>query len=97
LLALTASVGVRLVAANAIKSAIILPSVLASMLVFSCEAVINWEVGLILAIGSIFCGFAGARLSMAAGAKKVIFWMLAVVLTVEAGHLVWQFLTTPTS
>jgi uncharacterized membrane protein YfcA len=94
LLALTVSAGVGIVSANAIKSAIILPSVLASMLVFSYESVINWKIGLILAIGSIFGGFAGARLAMAPAAKKVIFWMLAVVLTAEAGHLAWQFITT---
>lgn len=96
LLALTVSAGVGLVAANAIKSAIILPSVLASMLVFSYDSVINWQVGLILAAGSIFGGFAGARLAMAPAAKKVIFWMLAAVLTAEACHLAWQFATTPT-
>jgi uncharacterized membrane protein YfcA len=94
LLALTVSAGVGLVAANAIKSAIILPSVLASMLVFSYESVINWQVGLILAMGSIFGGFAGARLAMAPAAKKAIFWMLAAVLTAEAVHLAWQFATT---
>jgi uncharacterized membrane protein YfcA len=94
LLALTVSAGVGIVSANAIKSAIILPSVLASMLVFSYESVINWKIGLILAIRSIFGGFAGARLAMAPAAKKVIFWMLAVVLTAEAGHLTWQFITT---
>jgi hypothetical protein len=86
LLALTVSAGVGLVAANAIKSAVILPSVLASMLVFSFESVINWKIGIILAAGSIFGGFIGARLAMAPAAKKVIFWVLAAVLIAEAGH-----------
>lgn len=95
LLALTVSAGVGLVAANAIKSAVILPSVLASMLVFSFESVINWKIGIILAAGSIFGGFIGARLAMAPAAKKVIFWVLAAVLIAEAGHLAWQFATTP--
>jgi hypothetical protein len=72
LLALTVSAGVGLVAANAIKSAVILPSVLASMLVFSFESVIDWKIGIILAAGSIFGGFIGARLAMAPAAKKVI-------------------------
>ena len=97
LLALTVSVGVGLVTANAIKSAIILPSVLASMLVFSFESVINWKVGAILAVGSIFGGFIGARLSMAPAAKRVIFWLLAAVLTAEAIHLAWQFVNEQTA
>jgi uncharacterized membrane protein YfcA len=97
LLALTVSAGVGLVSANAIKSAIILPSVLASMLVFSYDSVINWQVGLILAAGSIFGGLAGARLAMAPAAKKVIFCMLAAVLTAEACQLAWQFATAPTT
>jgi uncharacterized membrane protein YfcA len=67
------------------------------MLVFSYESVINWEVGLILAAGSIFGGLAGARLAMAPAAKKVIFWMLAAVLTAEACQLAWQFATAPTT
>jgi hypothetical protein len=32
---------------------------------------------------------------MAPAAKKVIFWVLAAVLIAEAGHLAWQFATTP--
>jgi uncharacterized membrane protein YfcA len=91
LLALTASVGMGLVAANAVKSAIIFPSVLASMVVFSYQSVVDWQVGLLLAVGSVFGGFLGARLATSAAAKKIIFWTLAVVLSAEAIHLLWQF------
>jgi uncharacterized membrane protein YfcA len=80
-----------LVAANAVKSAIIFPSVLASMVVFSYQSVVDWQVGLLLAVGSVFGGFLGARLATSAAAKKIIFWTLAVVLSVEAIHLLWQF------
>jgi len=91
LLALTASVGMGLVAANAVKNAIIFPSVLASMVVFSYQSVVDWQVGLLLAVGSVFGGFLGARLATSAAAKKIIFWTLAIVLSVEAIHLLWQF------
>ncbi len=93
LLALTGSIGMGLVAANAVKSALILPSVLASVLVFQYQAVIDWRIGALLSLGSVFGGYVGARIATSAIAKQIIFWTLAVVLTGEAVNLIWQFLS----
>jgi len=93
LLALTGSIGMGLVAANSVKSALILPSVLASVLVFQYQAVIDWRIGTLLSLGSVFGGHIGARIATSAVAKQVIFWGLVVVLTGEAANLAWQFLS----
>jgi hypothetical protein len=93
LLALTGSVGMGLVAANSVKSALILPSVLVSVLVFEYQAVIDWRIGALLSLGSVFGGYVGARVATSAVAKQIIFWTLALVLTGEAVNLLGQFLS----
>lgn len=94
LLALIGSIGMGLVAANSVKSALILPSVLASVLVFQYQAVIDWRIGALLSLGSVFGGYVGARIATSAVAKQIIFWTLGVVLTGEAVNLAWQFLSS---
>ncbi|MEI6642760.1 MAG: sulfite exporter TauE/SafE family protein [Novosphingobium sp.] len=93
LLALTGSVGLGLVAANSVKSALILPSVMVSVLVFEYQAVIDWQIGALLSLGSVFGGYVGARVATSAVAKQIIFWTLVVVLIGEAANLLWQFLS----
>lgn len=94
LLALTGSVGMGLVAANSVKSALILPSVLASTLVFGYQSVIDWKIGALLSFGSVIGGYVGARIATSAIAKHIIFWMLAIVLTGEAANILSQLLST---
>lgn len=91
LLGLTLAVGLNVVQANALKSAIILPSVLTSMAIFSYDSAIDWTLGGVLSLGSVFGGLIGARLASSEFAKVSIFWLLTVVLTGEAIHLLWQF------
>lgn len=91
LLALTLLVGLNLVQANALKSAIILPSVLMSMAVFSWQSTIDWALGGVLSVGSLIGGFIGARLATSELAKASIFWVLAIVLTAEGLHLLWEY------
>lgn len=93
LLALTGSVGMGLVAANSVKSALLLPSVLTSVLVFEYQAVIDWRIGAVLSLGSVFGGYIGARIATSKVAKQVIFWALVVVLTGEAVNLLSEFLS----
>lgn len=87
LLALTLTVGLPLVQANAIKSAVLVPTTVVAMLVFAYRGDIDWTLGAALGLGSIVGGILGARLSMSPEASKWIFRILVFVICAELVHL----------
>jgi uncharacterized membrane protein YfcA len=91
LLALTLSVGLHLVPANAIKSAVLVPTTLVAMIVFAWKGDIDWTVGAIMGAGSIVGAWLGARLATSPQAKRYVFWLLVAVISAELVHLAWHY------
>lgn len=91
LLALTLTVGLPITGANAVKSVILVPTTLASVLVFAAAGDINWEVGMVMALGSVAGGLLGARLATSAAAKVWVYRILVVVIVGELAHLVLHY------
>jgi uncharacterized membrane protein YfcA len=87
LLALTLAVGLPLVQANAVKSAVVVPVTVIAMLVFAFKGSIDWTVGAVMGAGSIAGGVLGARLATSLQGRKWVFWLLVVVISAELVHL----------
>jgi uncharacterized membrane protein YfcA len=91
LLALTLAVGLSLTPANAIKSAVLVPTTLVAMVLFAYKGSVDWTVGAIMGVGSVAGAWLGARLATSPGAKKYVFYLLVVVITAELANLGWHF------
>lgn len=92
LLALTLMVGLNLTHANAVKTAILIPTTLIAMAVFAWKGDIAWTLGAVMGAGSLVGGILGARVATSPGAKKAVFWLLVVVISAELVHLGWHYL-----
>lgn len=92
LLALTLLVGLDLTHANAVKTAILIPTTLIAMVVFAWKGDIAWTLGAVMGAGSLVGGILGARVATSPGAKKAVFWLLVVVISAELVHLGWHYL-----
>ena len=92
LLALTLAVGLPLVHANAIKSAVLVPATLIAMFVFAYKGSIDWGLGVIMGAGSVVGGLLGARLATSPQARKWVFWLLVVIICAELVHLIVHYL-----
>jgi uncharacterized membrane protein YfcA len=91
LLALTLAVGLSLTPANAIKSAVLVPTTLVAMIVFAYKGSVDWTIGSIMGVGSIVGAWLGARLAASPAAKKYVFPLLAIVISAELVHLGWHY------
>ena len=92
LLALTLSVGLSLVPANAIKSAVLVPTTLVAMIVFAYKGSVDWTIGGVMGVGSVAGAWLGARLATSPAAKKYVFWLLVIVVSAELVNLTWHYL-----
>jgi uncharacterized protein len=91
LLALTLIVGLNLVHANAVKSAVLVPVTVVAMIVFAYKGSVDWTLGAFMGAGSIVGGIFGAKLAMSPQAKRYVFWLLVTVITAELLHLFWHY------
>ena len=91
LLALTLAVGLNLLQANAIKSAVLVPTTFIAMIVFAYKGNIDWDVGLFMGLGSVLGGVLGARVATAPKAKRYIFGLLVVVISAELVELILHY------
>ena len=87
LMVLTLGVGLSLVPATAVKSAVLVASTLVSVVLFIYHAEINWTMAALTGAGSILGGVLGANFIMSPNAKRYIFWLLAGTIFAEAIHL----------
>jgi uncharacterized membrane protein YfcA len=87
LLVLTLGVGLSLVPATAVKSAVLVSSTLVSMVIFVFHGEINWTMAALTGGGSLLGGVLGARFTMSPNAKRYIFWLLAGTIFAEVIHL----------
>lgn len=92
LLALTLAVGLPLMHANAIKSAVLVPTTLVAMMLFSYKGHINWTLGAVMGAGSIVGAFLGARVATSPSARKYVFWLLVATILAELAHLSVHYL-----
>lgn len=91
LLALTLGVGLNLVQANAIKSAVLVPTTFVAMIMFAYKGSIDWDIGLFMGAGSIMGGMLGARVATAPRAKQYVFFLLVVVIAAELVQLALHY------
>ena len=95
LLALIAFVHLPLVKANAYKNLAILATSVIALALFSAKGVVNWEIGGIMALGSIAGAYLGAKLSLNPQAKTWTFRLLVAVILLELIHMGMQYFATP--
>ena len=91
LLALTLAVGLPFIQANAVKSAVLVPTTIVAMLVFAFKGNIDWTLGAIMGAGSIAGGVLGAQWAMSPQARKWVFWLLVLVICAELVHLMIHY------
>jgi hypothetical protein len=95
LLALIAFVRLPLVKANAYKNLAILATSAIALAVFSINGEVNWEIGGIMALGSIAGGFLGAKFALNPLAKVWTFRFLVTVILLELIQMGVAHFTTP--
>ena len=91
LLALTLVVGLPLVKANAIKSALLAPTAVVALLIFAAKGNVDWKLGAVMAVGSIAGGLLGAKLATSPIARVWVFRLLVVVIVGELAHLALHY------
>ncbi|CAM3727060.1 sulfite exporter TauE/SafE family protein [Polynucleobacter arcticus] len=91
LLALIAFVRLPLVKANAYKNLVVLATAAIALTVFSIKDEVNWELGGIMALGSIVGAFFGAKFSLNPLAKVWTFRFLVAVIVLELIHMGMQY------
>ena len=84
LLILVLAVRLPLIQANAIKNFVLVPTTLVAMIIFASRGSIDWQLGGLMASGSVVGGLLGARLSVSEQAKK---WIVGLLITVIVGEL----------
>lgn len=75
--------GMDLSKANPIKNFFLFIISLISLAIFAFHHSVNWEIGLVLSIGSFLGGYWGSKLSHLEGIKKWIYSILIVIILVE--------------
>jgi uncharacterized membrane protein YfcA len=91
LLALIAFVRLPLVIANAYKNLVILATAAIALAIFSIKDEVNWELGGIMALGSIVGAFFGAKFALHQLAKVWTFRFLVAVIVLELIHMGMQY------
>jgi uncharacterized membrane protein YfcA len=91
LLALVLVVGLPLVHANALKTALLIPSAVVAMAVFAYKGNVDWTIGAVMAAGSIAGGLLGAKFAASERSRKWVFRLLVVVIVGELIHLGVQY------
>jgi uncharacterized membrane protein YfcA len=95
LLALIAFVRLPLIKANAYKNLAILATSAIALALFSVKGEVNWEIGSIMALGSIAGAYLGAKFALHQLAKVWTFRFLVTVILLELIHMGMQYFSTP--
>ncbi|MDI9818317.1 MULTISPECIES: sulfite exporter TauE/SafE family protein [unclassified Legionella] len=88
MLALILAVRLPFVQATAIKNLAIASSTCIALIFFATHGHINWEYGIVMALGSIAGGAAGAKVAMFPWAKIWTYRILIFIILIELVHLV---------
>lgn len=87
LMVLMLSMQLPLLKANAYKNVVCLITTGLSLLVMGFDGSVNWELGGVMAIGSIAGGYIGAKFSMHPLAKKWTYRLLIAIISLELVHM----------
>jgi uncharacterized membrane protein YfcA len=77
-----------LIKANAIKSVLILTVGLVSIVIFLYSGKVDWTVGILLSLGSIFGSYAGSKFAMQESSRKWVFMIIKIIIAVELISLI---------
>lgn len=80
---LVLSVGYDLVRANAVKTLVVFCFTISALIVFVMNDQVHWGMGILLAVGNAFGGWAAARTAVKRGAEFVR-WLLIAVVVISA-------------
>ncbi len=83
LLVLVLSMRLPLIQANAVKSALLVPTTAVAMLIFAARGSIDWPLGAAMGLGSVAGGVLGARLAVSQRAHRWIVGLLIFVVVAE--------------
>jgi uncharacterized membrane protein YfcA len=83
-------VGIETVKANALKGVLTLVTSLISVITMGFEHQIDWELGIMLAAGSMIGSWIAAKFAVTEGARVWIFRLLIIMLT---GEVLWILLS----
>lgn len=92
LLILILALRMPLVQANAYKNLVIFATSIIALAIFSVQGDVNWELGSMLAIGSIAGGYLGAKVAMHPLAKIWTYRLLVTIIMLELAHMGLQYL-----
>ena len=81
-----------LVKANAYKNFVLFATSIIALAIFSVQGDVNWELGSMLAIGSIAGGYLGAKVAMHPLAKIWTYRLLVTIIMLELAHMGLQYL-----
>lgn len=91
LLILILSMRLPLVQANAYKNLVLCIATGLSLIVMSLDGNVDWEIGGLMALGSVVGGFIGARFAMHELAKKWTYRFLVAIISLELVNIVLTF------
>jgi uncharacterized membrane protein YfcA len=80
--------GFDLTKANPIKNFLLIIISFVSLLIFAFNGLLNWEIGLVLSIGSFFGGYWGSKIAHLEVVKKWIYRILIGIIVCEIITLV---------
>lgn len=87
LLVLVLAVRLPLVAANAAKNALMVPTTVLALTIFGADGDTDWVLGGIMSLGSVAGGYLGARLALSEDARRWIVGLLVTIILAELVHL----------
>jgi uncharacterized membrane protein YfcA len=91
LFALVLGFGYDLIRANAVKALFLFSVSFSSLLIFYVHHEVNWQIGGLLAVGSVFGGWLGARIASKEWAKIWVYRTLVIIILAEILHLIYKF------
>jgi uncharacterized membrane protein YfcA len=80
--------GFDLTKANPIKNFLLIIISLVSLLIFAFNGIINWEIGLVMSVGSFFGGYWGSKIAHLENVKKWVYRILIFIIVFEIITLV---------
>jgi uncharacterized membrane protein YfcA len=82
--------GFDLTKANPIKNFLLILISFVSLLIFALNGLINWEIGLMMSVGSFFGGYWGSKIAHLENVKKWVYRILIFIILFEIITLVKQ-------
>jgi uncharacterized membrane protein YfcA len=92
LLILILALRMPLVQANVYKNLVLFATSVIALVIFGVQGDVNWEIGGLLALGSIAGAYVGAKIAVHPHAKIWTYRLLVTIILLELGHMALQYL-----